>query len=286
MQAEYSPSQIQLSDTQTLGGAFLGVEGDIYSKAAKPMKSNKYRSDRRPREAKPCATCGEMFVWKQRKTQKFCSNKCSQASRKTGDTKPCAECGTPVYRQPNQLKNVKGDERFCGKSCADAAHAKRLLKNDYKLADCHFCGEEFQTTYHKRKFCSVACSSRHNLKEINSKPPAATATKPEREMAALLDELGINYETQKQLQWEFGWKYFDFYLPDFNILLEVDGTYWHAKGLSINELNEQQAHTRQNDEIKTIIAAGQGYDLVRVWSDEINVTMLNKKLNKVTNDNK
>lgn len=243
----------------------------------------KQRSDKKPREPKQCLTCGEMFVWKQKETQKFCSNACSQASRRNGDVKPCAECGTPVYRQPNQLKNVKGDDRYCGKECQDAAHAKRLLKNDYKLAECHFCGDEFQTTYHRRKFCSVACSSRHNLKEINSKPPAAIDTKPEREMAALLDELGINYETQKQLQWEYGWKYFDFYLTDFNILLEVDGTYWHAKGLSINELNEQQIRTRENDELKAVIAAEKGYKLIRIWSDEINVTNLNNEIKKVTN---
>ena len=38
MQAEYSPSILQTPDTQVLGGAFLGAEGDIYSKAAKQMK--------------------------------------------------------------------------------------------------------------------------------------------------------------------------------------------------------------------------------------------------------
>tara|TARA_R110000796_G_scaffold219512_1_gene335533 strand:- start:48 stop:845 length:798 start_codon:yes stop_codon:yes gene_type:complete len=38
MQEEYSPSYSQTPDTQTLGGAFLGGEGDIYIKAAKKMK--------------------------------------------------------------------------------------------------------------------------------------------------------------------------------------------------------------------------------------------------------
>ena len=244
----------------------------------------KKRSDTKIREPKNCPACGQTFLWKQKATQKFCCLKCSSDYKKTGNEVDCAGCGKSVYRSFWEIKGTKNS--YCSPKCQNEDHSKRLLKNDYKIADCHYCGDEFQTTYHRKKFCSVACSARYNLKEINSRPPAATATKPEIEMAALLDESNINYETQKQLQWEFGWKYFDFYLPDFNILLEVDGTYWHGKDLSINELDDRQAHTRQNDEIKTIIAAEQGYDLIRIWSDEINVTMLNKRLNKVTNANK
>ena len=248
------------------------------------MEIKKYRSDRIPREPKPCLTCGEEFIWKQKSTQKFCSNTCSQASKKTGKEVDCAVCGKSVYRSSWEIKSRKNS--YCSPKCQNEDHSKRLLKNDYKLLDCDFCGETFQTTYHRRKFCSVPCASRSTLKKINSKPPAKTATKPEKEMAKLLNEVGIIFKTQYRLDYEFGWKYYDFYLPDFCILLEVDGTYWHGKGLSIKELDNRQAHTRQNDDLKDYLAAEKGFDLIRIWSDEINVTMLNKKINKVTNANK
>tara|TARA_R110000796_G_C14455828_1_gene423947 strand:- start:147 stop:935 length:789 start_codon:yes stop_codon:yes gene_type:complete len=43
MQEEYSLSSTQPLDIQSLGGAFLGVESDIYNKAAKQMKSQKIK---------------------------------------------------------------------------------------------------------------------------------------------------------------------------------------------------------------------------------------------------
>ena len=241
----------------------------------------KKRSDTKIREPKKCPTCGEDFLWKQKATQKFCSPKCSTDYKKTGSEIGCGGCGKLVYRSSWEMKSRKN--AYCSPKCQNEAHSKLLLKNDYKLADCDFCGEEFQTTYHRRKFCSVACNARSNLKTINSTRPKVTETKPEREMAALLTELGIEWESQHRIIWEYGWKYFDFYLPETGMLIEVDGTYWHAKGLSINELNEQQMNTRQNDELKNILAAEQGYELIRIWSDEINVTNLNKEINKVTN---
>ena len=64
-------------------------------------------------------------------------------------------------------------------------------------------------------------------------------------------------------------KWYDFYLFDFNLLIEIDGTYWHGKNLKYNELNKQQIITRNNDVIKNDLAKYKNYNLLRIWSDEI-----------------
>lgn len=51
--------------------------------------------------------------------------------------------------------------------------------------------------------------------------------------------------------------------------MEIDGIYWHGKGLADSELNNQQTKTRENDKIKNQLAKDQNYKLIRIWEDEI-----------------
>lgn len=49
-------------------------------------------------------------------------------------------------------------------------------------------------------------------------------TEIELQVKAKLDELGVRYEHSYNLNGRF---FVDFYLPDFNTIIEVDGCYWH-----------------------------------------------------------
>ena len=62
---------------------------------------------------------------------------------------------------------------------------------------------------------------------------------------------------------------YDFYIPSKNTLIEIDGIYWHGKGIDDAKLNETQKRNRLNDNRKTCIAKENGYDLIRIWEDEI-----------------
>lgn len=55
-------------------------------------------------------------------------------------------------------------------------------------------------------------------------------SKLENRVARVLDSVGIRYVRQYGLLNEYGKVVgvFDFWLPDIGILLEVNGTYWHA----------------------------------------------------------
>ncbi len=81
----------------------------------------------------------------------------------------------------------------------------------------------------------------------------------------LLNELKVKFETQKIIQG----KIFDFYIPDKNILFEVDGSYWHGYNKTLTEMNDVQKKIYYNDRKKTTLAKGLGYELIRVWEHEL-----------------
>jgi len=70
-------------------------------------------------------------------------------------------------------------------------------------------------------------------------------------------------------------RFYDFYLPDFNILLEVDGCYWHCKPskYSAEYIHPYMKTTAEEiwkrDKYKNFVAKDNGYKIVRVWEDEI-----------------
>ena len=91
-------------------------------------------------------------------------------------------------------------------------------------------------------------------------------SKLEKEFKKILALLNINYIFQYTV---CGYNY-DFYIPDKNILIEVDGDWWHCNPkLNIQPIHESQKHTVKHDVIKNKIAEDNGYTLIRFWENEI-----------------
>jgi very-short-patch-repair endonuclease len=81
-----------------------------------------------------------------------------------------------------------------------------------------------------------------------------------------LDKLGVEYTTQfeaKDIK-----RFYDFKVGD-RILIEVDGDYYHARGLVYEEMNPMQKRNRRVDGIKDEWARSHGYLLIRVPEHEI-----------------
>lgn len=191
--------------------------------------------------------------------------------KKTGLDIKCFECEKLVYVPKWRLELKEGKKFYCSKNCSNKAHSKFLTKHIYKNLKCNYCSKEFQQVFHRKKYCSTLCSSRANLKTINSTEPKKSGTKPEVLFKQLLEVNKVNFIFQKNVPWKKGWKkWYDFYLPEFNLLIEIDGTYWHGKEIKTKDLNKQQWKTRLNDKFKNILAKSRGYKLLRIWSDEIN----------------
>jgi len=84
-----------------------------------------------------------------------------------------------------------------------------------------------------------------------------------------LDKLGIEYEYQKEFpSLKRVW---DFYLPKCNILLEVDGTFFHSdpRFYDQNKLSRIQKKNKRSDEAKNRWAAVNGIVLIRIWENDI-----------------
>lgn len=76
-------------------------------------------------------------------------------------------------------------------------------------------------------------------------------TKPERILYQTLKDMGIRYESQ---YWVGRYRA-DAYLPDYNVLIEVDGEYWHNKPT-------QQKRDRRKDQFYK----SRGFKVARVQS--------------------
>ncbi len=64
-------------------------------------------------------------------------------------------------------------------------------------------------------------------------------------------------------QYEVSGKYYDAYLPDYNVLLEFDGGFWHKESFNDCIYNIQKKNYN-NDKKKDFIAKTNGYKLIRI----------------------
>ncbi len=64
---------------------------------------------------------------------------------------------------------------------------------------------------------------------------------------------------------------FDFYLPDFNFIIECQGDYWHANPLKFeeNKLNEVQLKNMDRDKRKKIFIQENKIESLFLWECDI-----------------
>jgi very-short-patch-repair endonuclease len=94
----------------------------------------------------------------------------------------------------------------------------------------------------------------------------------------------LNYK----IQYKIDTKYYDFYLPDYNLVIEVMGDYFHANPSRYKTLNEMQQKNIKNDVYKKKLAIDNGYEYIDFWENKINnnpmsiKTKLFKKIQLIT----
>jgi G:T-mismatch repair DNA endonuclease (very short patch repair protein) len=151
---------------------------------------------------------------------------------------------------------------------------------------CKICGKEFEVLLgrsgrikgwkHKRGkgkkkllTCSEDCFNVLRsmlLMECGSK---SCDTKPELEVEKRLKEHKVRYRKQYWQRTDKRIVFYDFILWDYNLLLEVDGDYWHANPKIYSILNEAQSKNVKNDKFKERLAKDRGFLIFRIWESEI-----------------
>ncbi len=92
-------------------------------------------------------------------------------------------------------------------------------------------------------------------------------TKIEQKFEIILSLIGL----KNIFQYEFNHRLFDFYLIDYNILIEVDGNFHHNNPkMNYTFLYESQKLSIKNDDFKNKLCQDNGVVLLRYWEKDIN----------------
>ena len=124
-------------------------------------------------------------------------------------------------------------------------------------------------TIRKKKKLTREEIIKRNIERSKKPHPKYGTSKLEKKFAKdFLEKLGIRYEEQfeaKDIK-----RFYDFYLPDYRVIIEIDGDFYHGYGKVHEEKNPMQKRNARVDEIKNEWAALHGYPLIRIWEHDIN----------------
>lgn len=99
-------------------------------------------------------------------------------------------------------------------------------------------------------------------------------TKPELLVQKLLKKNNIEFITPFVLEN----KIFDLYIPKYNLIIEIDGCYWHSKNIKVENMEKQQLRRWKNDQFKNNLVKKNDMKLIRIWEDEIDETTLTERI--------
>jgi len=126
-------------------------------------------------------------------------------------------------------------------------------------------------TIKKKKKSTTSEIIKKNIARSKKPHPKYGTSKLEKKFAKeFLEKLGVKYEEQfeaKDIK-----RFYDFFLPDYRVLIEIDGDFYHGYGKLHEEKNPMQKKNARVDEIKNEWAAMHGIPLIRIWEHEINET--------------
>jgi len=103
------------------------------------------------------------------------------------------------------------------------------------------------------------------LKRLQNYKGPYKDTKPELKMKEILNNLNIPFEHQFRLENYL----FDFKIKGKNILIEVDGDYWHGNPKIYKDLNEMQKKMQKRGLEKGKLAKTNNFILLRFWEGDI-----------------
>lgn len=206
---------------------------------------------------------------------------------------------TPAYHKRNQtmidkygVNNIMKTEYFKHRNKSDDAYIEHfgLTKKEFNSERVKKIWEK-KTSEEKKEWL---INSIHNDKAIRN-AIGYNISKLEKYIEELLKELNIEYETQLLLKVSNKKRYFyDLYIPSINLIIEIQGDYWHANPNRYNA--EDLVHYKfadikaqdiwDRDKVKQDFATSKGYKLIAIWEHFIKNTSkeeLKQYLNNLIN---
>lgn len=128
---------------------------------------------------------------------------------------------------------------YCCKECAIKFSNKIVNKH------CKVCGAEFKGRLEKDKYCPE-CKKKQD-----------THSEPEWEFIHILEKYNIEYECEYNLENTF---WFDFYLPEYNILVDINPTYSHSAIKTAYDAKRKYYHWDRRK-----LAKQNSYNCICIW---------------------
>ena len=203
----------------------------------------------------PCKICGKYSFGI------YCTRKCNgiaNGNRNKGKQwgvtidKDCRDIAMKKRRQ-NQLDGITVHPRL-GKKLSD--ESKKLL-SDIALQNAQ-----------KPDYKNPMSGKTHTPEAIQKIFTHRYVTTIEQLVKDYLDSCGIEYYFQFFIVKDGVCKSFDFKIKNTNIIIEVDGDYWHG-GPGVKKYAPEIDVTRENDKFKTELAKNSGYKVYRFWESEL-----------------
>ncbi len=111
---------------------------------------------------------------------------------------------------------------------------------------------------------------RRKLRDKDSSPPMNRKKRPmsnlEQMVADMLDNLKIEWEREVPLKFQHQWRYYDFHLIEYGVLIEVDGEYWHD---TQGKPSYVILMSKKNDMLKNWLAKREGFKLIRIKEKDL-----------------
>lgn len=105
-------------------------------------------------------------------------------------------------------------------------------------------------------------------KEKRNHPEYGTSKLEQRFAKDFLDKIGVRYVYQFKME-SIG-RYADFYLPDENVCIEIDGDYYHSYGLLYEQMSPMQKKNYRVDRQKDRWCMINCIKMIRIWEHDIN----------------
>ena len=132
----------------------------------------------------------------------------------------------------------------------------------------------------------------NNRKQIKKHPLYGTSKLEEDFARDFLEKLNVEYVYQYEAK-DIG-RFYDFFLPKQRVLIEIDGSYFHADPRVVSEEDIRPMHKRNKrvDALKDRWALLHGIPIIRIWEKDIRespsmvMKELKERLHIIDNNNK
>jgi len=203
---------------------------------------------------------------------KYCSKSCGNTKTKI---RKCSVCGNLFE---NHDLRIRGCSEICGNKLRASGVAKwhKLMSEEYKRAHFTVIGKKtadirkknYKPAWNKGKtgiYSPETIDKIRNATIRQFQSQSFRKTRIERIMENLLNEIGI----ENKYSFCIENRQFDFVIPNYRIVIECDGDYWHANPKFFPNPQKWQLERIRIDREKDEVARRNGYQILRFWEHDI-----------------